>query len=253
MSTSLPLKNKTVLITRPQHLADSLLKRITDAGGIANHYPVIRISDIEDSEALNSILNNLSSFDIAIFISPTAVHKALEKIHTLPDKLILAVIGSSTEVALNKYGYQAQIIPDDFNSESLLQHTAFQSENIENKSIVIFRGVGGRELLGDQLIQRGAKLTYAEIYRREKNSLAPLTSGQLADIDVLTVSSNEALQNLIDLTDIEAKPILLNIPIIVPSSRAHNLAVQFGFTTIIQARNATDDAFIQALTDGFST
>lgn len=252
MSTSLPLKNKTVLITRPLHLADSLLKRITDAGGIAYHYPVIRICDVEESEALNSILNNLLSFDIAIFISPTAVHKTLEKIHVLPEKLILAVIGSSTESTLNKYGYQAQIVPDDFNSESLLQHPTFQSENVDNKSIVIFRGVGGREFLGDQLIQRGAKLTYAEIYRREKNSLAPLTSDQLASIDVITVSSNEGLQNLFDLTDIEAKSLLLNKPIIVPGSRAHDLAVHFGFTSITQALNATDDAYMQTLTDSFS-
>lgn len=252
MSASLPLKNKTVLITRPQGLADALIQRINAAGGLAQHYPVIRICDVEESESLNSIINNLSDFDLAIFISPTAVQKTLSKIKSLPDQLALAVIGRSTEAMLNKFGYQADVVPEDFNTESLLQHPALQPINIADKSIVIFRGVGGLELLGDTLVQRGAKVTYAETYLRKKNQLDSLSLDQLAEIDALSVSSNEGLQNLFDLTDDASKTSLTALPIIVPGGRAHKLANQLGFNTVIQAENATDDACLRALINVFS-
>lgn len=253
MSSSLPLKNKTILVTRPEDTAGSLLMRIKQAGGTALHYPVIRIGDIDESESLTSIINHISSFDIAIFISPTAVIKTLDKIKALPKNLTLAVIGHSTKAMLEKFGYLAQIIPDDFNTESLLLHPALQQAQIVNKSIVIFRGIGGRELLGDTLAQRGSKVTYAETYQREINPLSSLTADQLTTIDAVTISSNEGLQNLYDLTNNACKPLLTALPLIVPSTRAYDLASDLGFKTIIKASNATNDACIQALSDKFST
>jgi uroporphyrinogen-III synthase len=245
-------KDKTVLVTRPEELAGSLLQRIRDAGGTAQHYPVLRISPVEESEALNTIINNLPNFDIAIFISPTAAQKTFEKIKTLPEHLVLAVIGRSTETMLNKHGFKVQIVPDDFNSESLLLHPDLQAYKIRNKSILIFRGVGGRDLLGHSLTQRGATVSYAEIYRREKNPLDSLTQQQLEHIDVITVTSNEGLQNLYDLTNDQAKSALTLLPVIVPGDRAYDLASQLGFKTIIKSSNATDDACMQTLTELFT-
>lgn len=252
MNPRLPLANKTVLITRPDQLANSLKQRITDAGGTAQHYPVIKITSVENSQALRSITDNLSQFDIAIFISPTAVTNTLEKIKLLPENLNLAVIGSSTEAMLGTHGYQVQIAPDDFNTESLLQHPSLQQNKITSKKIVIFRGVGGRDLLGNTLIQRGATVTYAETYRRERNQLETLNLDQFEKIDVVTVTSNQGLQNLFDLTDDTFKSLLIAVPIIVPGERAHKLAAQLGFSRIIQASNATDDACMQALINEFA-
>lgn len=251
MSSILPLKNKTILVTRPEDLATPLLQRISDAGGSAQHYPVIRISHIEQSESLNAILNNLSNFNIAIFISPTAVVKTLEIIKKLPDQLALAVIGRSTDAMLKKYGYHPKILPEEFNSESLLQHPSLQQDKVANSSIVIFRGIGGRDLLNNTLTERGANVIYAETYKREKNPLASLSHDQLTHVNALTVTSNEGLQNLFDLTNDKAQ--LTTIPIIVPGIRAHKLAGELGFQDIIQANNATDDACLQALNQHFSS
>jgi len=226
------------------------MQRIKDAGGTAHSYPVIRITQADNSSTLNYIINNLSGFDIAIFISPTSVQQTLDKIISLPGKLTLAVIGKSTEAMLKKYGYTAQIIPDEFNSESLLEHPCFHHANITNKSIIIFRGVGGRDLLGNELTQRGAQITYAETYRREKNPLPSLTTEELSNLDALTVTSNEGLQNLFDLTDNRTK--LIELPIIVPGKRAQQLAEKLGFNKIIPATNATDDACLQALANHFN-
>ena len=236
MSTDLPLENKTILITRPEGLANSLLQRIKDLGGTALHYPVIRITNVEESDTLNFIINNLPIFDIAIFISPTAVIKTLEIIKTLPKNIEIAVIGRSTQTMLNKQGYSVQMVPDDFNTESL----------------IIFRGVGGRDLLADTLKQRGAEVAYAETYQRTINSLPSLSEDEINSIDVLSITSNEGLQNLYDLTDDSSKTKLTSLALIVPGSRAFKLAQSLGFKDIVLANNASDDAYLDAISDHFS-
>lgn len=250
MCNDLPLKNKTILITRPEGLADSLINQIDNAGGHAQHYPVIHIANIKKSDSLNTITANLDNYDMAIFISPTAVQKSLKLISVLPKKLRLAVIGRSTKSALEKQGYHAQIVPNDYNSESLLSSPDLQQDRVTNKSIIIFRGVGGRNLLGDTLIQRGAKVIYAETYQREKNLLPSLSDENLAQLDALAVSSNEGLQYLYELTTDKAT--LTRITIIVPGTRAQQLAQKLGFSHIIQASNATDDACMHSLAQHFS-
>ena len=252
MSTDLPLNNKTILITRPEGLADSLLQRIKDLGGTALHYPVIRIINVEKTDALNTIIKRFPTFDIAIFISPTAVIKTLEIIKTLPKNIELAVIGRSTQSMLKKQGYSVQMVPDDFNTESLLQLPALQKSEISTKSIVIFRGVGGRDLLSDTLKQRGAEVAYAETYQRTINSLPSLNEDEINCIDVLAITSNEGLQNLYDLTADDVKTRLTSLALIVPGNRAFKLAQSLGFKDIILANNASDDAYMDALFEHFS-
>ncbi|MDT8451369.1 MAG: uroporphyrinogen-III synthase [Gammaproteobacteria bacterium] len=252
MNPTLPLNNKTVLVTRPKELAEPLLHRINQAGGIALHYPVMRIGNVKDSATLDNIIDHLPDFDIAVFISPTAVRKTLGKIAALPDKLALAVIGRSTEAMLKKHRLVADIVPEGFDTESLLQHPALQPDRLADKAVVIFRGEGGRDLLAGTLAERGAKVTYAETYRREKNSLDSLDLDTLLQLDALTVTSNQTLQYLYELTEEDCKSTLTTLPLIVPGSRAYALALQLGFQHIIQADNATDDACLRALICYFS-
>ena len=57
-------------------------------------------------------------------------------------------------------------VEDGFDSEALLALP--EMRDLAGKRVVIFRGDGGRELLGDTLIARGAIVEYAECYRRSK-------------------------------------------------------------------------------------
>ncbi len=125
------------------------------------------------------------------------------------------------------------------------------SEKIKNQKILIFRGTGGRSLLGDSLIERGASVQYVETYSRELPSSKTLTVQQLASIDIITISSNEGLTNLITL--IGDVNLLIDTPIIVPSIRAKSLAQQYGFKDIIIAKDATDTSTMLAIKKCFST
>lgn len=241
-----PLHGLNILVTRPKELATNLATLIEQEEGKAVLYPVISIEDSDNPVSRETVLSRLSSFDIAIFISPTAVRKTFEFLPALPPSLQVVAIGSSTKKALNERSVAVAINPEGHDSESLLCHDQLQAEQVSGKSIVIFRGSGGREQLGNTLSSRGAVISYAEMYKRARpKNIASLTDFALNTVNIITITSNEGLQNLFDLTANTAQ--LTKIPLLVPSSRSKKLAEKLGFIEIIQSDNATDAACIEAL------
>jgi uroporphyrinogen-III synthase len=187
---------------------------------------------------------------MAIFISPTAVEQSQIYFPALPEHFTIVSIGNKTTEALNQQNIHVDIEASEHNTESLLKDPAFQMPNIEGQRVLIFRGSGGRALLGNSLIRRGAQVRYVETYQRELPPHPPLTEAQVSTLNALTISSNEGLDNLVTL--MEDPTLLIDIPLVVPSPRAKTLARQHGFKIIITAENATDEAILSALTDYFS-
>ena len=169
----------------------------------------------------------------------------------LPEQLTVISIGSKTTKSLKQKNIHVDIEAPEHNTESLLQIAEFQQASIQGKQILIFRGIGGRALLGDTLKHRGAKIRYVEIYKRTLPPLHPLTKTQLDSLDAIAVSSNEGLENLVTLMHgIDA---IIDIPLVLPSSRTAAEASKYGFKTIISAQNATDEAVLAALEQYFSS
>jgi uroporphyrinogen-III synthase len=252
MNSGAALSNRTILVTRPEGRADKQIKLIEQHGGHAIHYPVLSIEPPEQIkiEQFMRIREQLHSYNMAIFISPTAVEQSFLYFPVLPEHLVIVSIGNKTTKALKKQGIRVDIEAPEQDSESLLQLAEFQMPRIAGQRILIFRGIGGRALLGDTLTQRNAHISYVETYRRGLPPLPPMQEKQIACIDAITISSNEGLDNLVTL--MEDPSLLIDIPLIVPSHRAHILARQHGFKHIIQASNATDEAMLDALNHLFS-
>ncbi len=234
----------TVLVTRPQQRAASLCRLIEQAGGTALAFAAIEISEPQDPQSRDHARDNIDSYDVAVFISPTAVEQTIEYLGSLPAALKVAAIGSRTDKTLGQHGITASIVPDGHDSEALLEHEALSPDQIGSKNIVIFRGDGGRELLGETLRSRGANVDYANMYHRSLPSDSSQIDAMLESTDLITISSNEGLQNLYEISDKEK---LVEHPLVVPGERGYNLALALGFSQITIADNATDEAVLNAL------
>jgi len=247
MAKTMPLTGKTVLITRPLGREENLRRLIEQAGGSVLHYPVFKIQAPSDLEikSLIHIRDQLHSFSMAIFISATAVEQSQNYFPALPEHLVIVSIGSKTTHALHMQNIHADIEASEHNTESLLQSPDLQAPKIQGQRILIFRGEGGRALLGDTLVRRGAQVRYVETYHRKIPPLPPLTEQQIDTLDAVTISSNEGLDNLVTL--MEDPSLLIDVPLIVPGKRAASLAKQHGFKTIVAADSATDEATFAAL------
>jgi len=252
MNPTNALLNKTILITRPLGREVHLRQLIKQAGGNVIHYPVISINPPTnlEIEQLMQLREQLQTFTMAIFISPTAVEQSQLYFPVLPEHLTIASIGKKTTRALQQHHINVDIEAPEYNSESLLKTKAFQMPEIQGQRILIFRGNGGLALLGNTLIKRNAQIRYVETYQRQRPSHPPLSLQQVKALDAVTVSSSEGLENLITL--MEDPGLLIDIPLIVPSPRSVTLARQHGFKHIVAAKNATDEATVLALSGCFS-
>jgi uroporphyrinogen-III synthase len=251
MSLAPPLKGIGVVVTRPAHQAQHLAQLIAGAGGEAILFPVLEILDAADLGPLNALIARLDEFDVAIFISPNAVNKALNLIRAqrhLPSRLMIAAIGKGSKKELEHCGIKNIVTPDkQFDSEGLLALPQFQGMN--GKRVVIFRGEGGRELLGDTLVARGAVLEYAECYRRCKPSIdtAPLLHRWArGEIHAVTATSGESLHNLFDLLGKLGQQWLKKTPLFVSHERIAQTAREMGLTQVF-ATPAGDEGLVTGL------
>ncbi|MDT8283234.1 MAG: uroporphyrinogen-III synthase, partial [Gammaproteobacteria bacterium] len=96
------LSNKTILITRPAGREMHLRQLIEQSGGTVIHYPVINIQPPQklDIPQLLHLREQLHSFTMAIFISPTAVEQSQIYFPALPEHFTIVSIGSKTTQAL---------------------------------------------------------------------------------------------------------------------------------------------------------
>jgi len=251
MSEKLPLQGMGIVVTRPAHQAQHLAQLIAAAGGEAILFPVLEILDTEDLHPLNALIARLDSFDVAIFISPNAVGKAMNLIRAqreLPAQLTIAAIGRGSRKELERCGVNQAVAPQrQFDSEGLLELPQFQDMN--GKRVVIFRGEGGREMLGDTLIARGAQLEYAECYRRGKPNIdaAPLlhrwTRGE---VQAVTVTSSEGLHNLFDLLGKLGQQWLKKTPLFAPHARIAAAARGLGLEQVLTTA-AGDEGLLMGL------
>ncbi len=243
-----------VLVTRPAHQADRLCALIEHAGGTALRFPTIEISPPQDSLALEHIIERLDEFDLAIFVSPNAVNRAFPLIQrrhaTLPPQLDVACIGNGSAAALAQFGVTPALVPATrADSEGLLALPRLQ--HVTGLRIVIFRGEGGRELLADTLVARGAHVEHAQCYRRTRpmTDVTALTSAFTQHaIDVVTITSIDALRNLYDMLDASARESLRQMPVITVSKRLQQTCQTLSLRGPVQvAETASDEAVVAAL------
>lgn len=249
MAENRPLEGLKIVVTRPRDQSAKLAAGIEQAGGIAVLFPLLEIAAIEDGRALQEQVSRLAQFDLAIFISPNAVRFGMAAIReqaALPDSLRIATVGQGSAKALRELGVADVIAPAErFDSEGLLALPVLG--DVAGWRVLIFRGDGGRELLGDTLKARGATVEYAACYQRSK---PPQSSSRLLEImpDAITVTSSEALGNLWEMLDEDARMSLHGIPLFVPHVRIAELAAHQGWKRVLLAGSG-DDGMLSALFD----
>lgn len=230
------LAGKKILVTRPQHQSETLCKLIESKGGEAIRLPLIDIRPPPDTDVLRQTLNRVADYDIGIFISQNAVIWVMEllnkEVHALYNLKLIAV-GKATARLLKNAGFTEVSHTDSVaSSETMLELPVLQAGLLKGTRIIIFRGIGGRELLAEILVERGAVVDYAEVYQRvpvkyENRFLDKIWLYEHPDYIVVT--SNEGLQHLFNMLEFEQKKILLDTQLVVLGSRMAELAGNLGF------------------------
>lgn len=233
------LKSFGIAITRPVAQATKLSALIRDNGGTPISFPLIDIVPLEDYRAFDNTIQALETCDWAIFISSNAVQNGMPRVlaqfHILPPQLKFAAIGPVTAAELTQMGVPSVLIPKNrFDSESLLSLPEMQT--MQSKQVMIFRGIGGREVLADTLKTRGARITFAECYQRinpQTDCLQLEHLWQNNQCHAIVVTSSEAMRHLLAMTNNGSDDWIRNMQICVNHARIAEEALAAGLQVTI--------------------
>jgi uroporphyrinogen-III synthase len=249
-----------VLITRPEGSSEKLAHLITAQGGLSLEYPVLKIVLEDGHPTMQHVMANLSTFDLAVFVSVHAVRSLAAGLQRenkqLPQLLKIAAIGPTTAAELESHDYPVHYLPrGSVNSEGLIG--TFGDLKLSGRKVVIFGGQSGRGILQKYLSDVGAKVKEVESYRRMPN---PDSLNQVLDqwlIDdrrLLTLTSVEVLQQLLEKIPATQRGQVLRSDVAALSERIAQVCVDRGFTGQVSVAESSDaqgllDALIVCVRD----
>lgn len=251
------LAGLNVLITRPQGRVGELRAALEQAGARVRHLPLLVLQPLHgqhDAELLHRnrrLSQGLDRYRKVIFVSVTAVEYGLDALAQewprWPSGPLYYGVGAATARALCQRGIDARQPGGDMNSEALLALPEWQ--RVAGESVLIVRGVGGRDHLAAELTRRGAHVDLLECYRRgpPAASAAELYA-QAQWAHAIGLNSGETLDRFRRLWEAGGgAPQNLQAVLVVPGQRVAGLAREAGFRHCLVAGNAGTSATLAAL------
>ncbi|MFA6229019.1 MAG: uroporphyrinogen-III synthase [Rhodanobacter sp.] len=240
------LRGRMVVITRPAGTASALARNVRARGGQPLLLPGLSLRGVTDVVATRAALRLALGADLIIFSSPAAVRHAAALLPLRTTASVLAV-GQGTAAALRRQGISEPLVPPRQDSEGLLRVAALR--DLGGRDVALIGAAGGRGLLRQQLVERGARLREVHVYQRlpprlDRRHVEPLL--RLPATARVLLSSAEALQHLCRLLPAPALTRLCAATAVVSSERLAEAARQAGFVRITQASSALSDDLLRA-------
>jgi len=202
-----PLFGRRVVVTRPRSQAAAMVAAIEDLGGEVIQFPTIRIRQANDPEPLRQAARDVDRFDWVVFTSVNGVAhfwSALRESGRDSRSLAgvsLCAIGPATAAALEMEGVRADLVPERFVAESVVEALAAETD-LRGTRILLPRADLARETLPQGLRALGADVVDVVAYQTspdaaESDSLRNRL--QAGSVDVITFTSSSTVQNFVDL------------------------------------------------------
>jgi len=203
-----PLFGKRVLVTRTRQQASELCRALAAQGAEPVELPTLEIVPSFDRGELTDAIAHLqsSAFAWVVFTSANGVDLFIGHLRDAGldarafARSRIAAIGPGTAEALARAGLRADLVPEKFVAEGLLD--AFASRVVLGQRVLLPRAEGAREVLVDGLEEMGAHVHELTLYRAavpsqpDAEGLRRLREGE---IDVVTFASSSSVRNLVEM------------------------------------------------------
>jgi uroporphyrinogen III methyltransferase/synthase len=194
---ALALSGRTIAVTRARAQASELARRLRELGAQVIQAPVIRIHHLPDP---NSAPFDPSAYDLICLTSPNGVASLFERIAAggLDTRALagvhVAAIGPGTARALAEHGIAADIIPERFVAESLVEALA----ELPIRRALIARAREARDVLPDALRARGVEVDVQELYETLPEPLSARALAAARRADYITFTSSSTVRFFLD-------------------------------------------------------
>jgi uroporphyrinogen III methyltransferase/synthase len=195
-----PLHGRTVVVTRARAQASGLAATLRGLGAMVVELPAIRIESKIDTDEVRAAAAAIADYDLVCLTSPNGVNLLFEALteagrdaRALAGATV-ATIGPGTARALAAHGIAADVIPERFVAEALVE--ALASVEVEGNRVLVARAAEARDVLPDALKERGAEVDVVALYEtvREAPDEEAVEAAQAADY--VTFTSSSTVKNL---------------------------------------------------------
>ena len=203
---SSPLEKKRIVITRPKNQATDFIKMLKAQGAEPILFPTIQIVPPRDWSELDEAIAKLELYDTVIFTSVNGVNFFFQRLkkkgrdyHSLHN-IRIGAIGPRTAEQIERFHLPVDIIPNEFRAESMVD--ALEKDGISGRRFLLPRAEKAREVLPEEIKQRGGYIDVVTAYRTSKGEgnvqeIKALFQKRL--IDVVTFTSSSTVKNFVDL------------------------------------------------------
>jgi uroporphyrinogen III methyltransferase/synthase len=190
-----PLHGRRVVVTRARAQASGLAATLRDLGAEVVELPAIRIEPRLDAAEVREAAAAIGVYELVCLTSPNGVRLLFEAIAAagLDARALagatVAAIGPGTARALAERGILADVLPERFVAEALVD--ALAGVDVKGARVLVARAAEARDVLPDALRERGAEVDVVPLYEtvREQPSAEATEAAQSADYVTFTSSS----------------------------------------------------------------
>ncbi len=198
-----PLFGRTVVVTRAAHQAAALSRRLQDVGASVLELPVIGLVPPPDGGAALEVgASRLAAGEYAwaVFTSANAVHRFFALV---PDsrslgRVQVAAVGPGTAGTLRDYRIVADLVPDDYQGEGLLERFPVPAPAPGLGAVLIPQAAGARPELRTGLEAKGWQVDAVEAYRTAPQIVSEELLGACAQADAICFASSSAVDSYVD-------------------------------------------------------
>jgi uroporphyrinogen III methyltransferase / synthase len=189
-----PLAGVSVAVTRARAQASGLASRLRTLGAEVVEAPAIRISPLAGPPP------DPRGYDLVCLTSPNGVRLLFDRMAQsgLDARALagsrVAAIGPGTAGALRDHGVLADVVPERFVAEGLVDALA----DLPVRRALIARAVEARDVLPDALRERGAEVDVVPLYETVAESLSDPQLEALAGADYVTFTSSSTVRFLFE-------------------------------------------------------
>jgi uroporphyrinogen III methyltransferase/synthase len=164
--------------------------------------PAIRIEPRIDSAEVQKVAGALGIYELICLTSPNGVRllfEAMEKAGLDARALAgvaVAAIGPGTARALAERGVLADVVPERFVAEGLIE--ALEDEEVAGARVLVARAAEARDVLPDALRERGAEVDVVALYETVRETPEESEIERAQSADYVTFTSSSTVTNLVE-------------------------------------------------------
>lgn len=244
-----PLFGRKVVVTRSRNQAPALVERLRSRGAEAVELAVIETREPADGgQALRAAAEQVGTYDWVIFTSANAVDRFMALLRDGRElgAARLAAIGPGTAGALADRSLVADLVPERFVAEALLD--VFPAPGKAGRRVLLPRAAVARDVLPEGLSAMGWEVHVVEAYRTGRPRPTPDAVALLPDADAVAFTSSSTVTGFLEVAGLEAMPPMVVCIGPVTAATARHVGVRVD----VVAEEHTLDGLVAALVSAFA-